>query len=175
MRHAVLAPSRQSPPHDPHPRQCPCLPHDRHRTQDSQRIRHVKCHVSSENESKWKSTSRFSLSASFSAWLRALAFGKPCRVIATGVHAEKEDTEFQKSGGTGTSNSAKALAAQARKFGLRYDHSSDTSQKRVTVNFCARCGTTVCLDLERFPEVLVLCGGTFHSFRAGGRPFAPDR
>lgn len=49
MRHPVLAPSRQSPSHDPHPRQCPCLPHDRHRTQDSQRIDHVKCHVSKEN------------------------------------------------------------------------------------------------------------------------------
>ena len=43
----------------------------------------------------------------------------------------------------------------------RYDHHSDTSKKRVTVNFCARCGTAVCLDLERFPEVLVLSGGTF--------------
>jgi hypothetical protein len=43
----------------------------------------------------------------------------------------------------------------------RYDHHSDGSQKRVTVNFCARCGTTVCLDLERFPDILALCGGTF--------------
>lgn len=46
--------------------------------------------------------------------------------------------------------------AQAR----RYDHRSDTSGKRVTLNFCAKCGTTLWLDLERFPDVLGLCGGT---------------
>jgi hypothetical protein len=43
----------------------------------------------------------------------------------------------------------------------RYDHRSDTSHKRVTANFCGHCGTTVYLDLERFPEVLGFCGGTF--------------
>jgi len=42
-----------------------------------------------------------------------------------------------------------------------YDHRSDTSGKRVTVNFCGRCGTTIYLDLERFPDILGLCGGTF--------------
>jgi len=42
-----------------------------------------------------------------------------------------------------------------------YDHRSDSSHKRVTLNFCARCGTTIFLDLERFPGVLGLCGGTF--------------
>jgi hypothetical protein len=42
-----------------------------------------------------------------------------------------------------------------------YDHRSDTSQKRVSVNFCGRCGTTIYLDLERFPSILGLCGGTF--------------
>jgi hypothetical protein len=42
-----------------------------------------------------------------------------------------------------------------------YVHRSDSSGKRVTLNFCARCGTTLCLDLERFPDVLGLCGGTF--------------
>jgi hypothetical protein len=42
-----------------------------------------------------------------------------------------------------------------------YDHRSDTSGLRVTLNFCARCGTTVYLDLERFPDILGLCGGTF--------------
>lgn len=42
-----------------------------------------------------------------------------------------------------------------------YDHRSDTSQKRVTLNFCSRCGTKLYLDLERFPGVLGLCGGTF--------------
>ncbi len=42
-----------------------------------------------------------------------------------------------------------------------YEHRSDTSGKRVTLNFCGRCATTLYLDLERFPEILGLCGGTF--------------
>jgi hypothetical protein len=42
-----------------------------------------------------------------------------------------------------------------------YDHRSDSSNKRVSVNFCGRCGTTLYLDLERFPEIFGLCGGTF--------------
>ena len=42
-----------------------------------------------------------------------------------------------------------------------YDHCSDTSHKRVTINFCERCGTTVYLDLGRFPDILGLCAGTF--------------
>jgi hypothetical protein len=42
-----------------------------------------------------------------------------------------------------------------------YDHRSDSSGKRVTLNFCDRCGTTLYLDLERFPAILGLCGGTF--------------
>jgi hypothetical protein len=42
-----------------------------------------------------------------------------------------------------------------------YDHRSDTSRKRVTLNFCGRCGTKVYLDFERFPGILGLCGGTF--------------
>jgi hypothetical protein len=31
----------------------------------------------------------------------------------------------------------------------------------VTLRFCGRCGTTLYLDLERFPDILGLCGGTF--------------
>ena len=42
-----------------------------------------------------------------------------------------------------------------------YEHRSNSSHKRVTLNFCGRCGTTICLDLERFPNILGLCGGTF--------------
>ena len=38
---------------------------------------------------------------------------------------------------------------------------SDGSGKRVTVNYCGRCGTTLYLAFERFPEVLGLFGGTF--------------
>ena len=42
-----------------------------------------------------------------------------------------------------------------------YEHRSHSSGKRVTLSFCGRCGTTLCLDLERFPDILGLCGGTF--------------
>jgi hypothetical protein len=42
-----------------------------------------------------------------------------------------------------------------------YDRRSDGSGKRVTVNFCGRCGRTIYLDFERFPDVLGLWGGTF--------------
>src|SRR3954463_11040096 len=42
-----------------------------------------------------------------------------------------------------------------------HDHFSDISHKRVTINFCGRCGTTVYLDLERFPDILGVCAGTF--------------
>jgi hypothetical protein len=42
-----------------------------------------------------------------------------------------------------------------------YEHRSDGSGKRVTLSFCGTCGTTLCLDLERFPDILGLCGGTF--------------
>jgi hypothetical protein len=42
-----------------------------------------------------------------------------------------------------------------------YEHRSDSSQKRVTLNFCGRCATTIYLDLERFSDILGLCGGTF--------------
>ena len=42
-----------------------------------------------------------------------------------------------------------------------YHHRSDTSQMRVSLNFCGRCGTTLYLDMERFPHILGLCAGTF--------------
>jgi hypothetical protein len=42
-----------------------------------------------------------------------------------------------------------------------YHHRSDMSHKRVSVNFCSGCGTTIYLESERFPDVLGLCGGTF--------------
>ena len=41
------------------------------------------------------------------------------------------------------------------------DHQSDSSGKRVTLHFCGGCATTFYLDLERFPAILGLCGGTF--------------
>ncbi len=42
-----------------------------------------------------------------------------------------------------------------------YDHQSDESNKRVTLNFCGTCGTTLLLDYERFPDIFDVCGGTF--------------
>lgn len=42
-----------------------------------------------------------------------------------------------------------------------YDHVSDGSGKRVTVNFCGRCGTALFYAFERFPDVLGLFAGTF--------------
>ena len=42
-----------------------------------------------------------------------------------------------------------------------YTHVSEGSGKRVTVNFCSTCGTKLFLDLERFPEIFGVYGGTF--------------
>ena len=42
-----------------------------------------------------------------------------------------------------------------------YDHQSDESNMRITLNFCGTCGTTVFYDLERAPDILGLFGGTF--------------
>jgi len=40
-------------------------------------------------------------------------------------------------------------------------HRSDNSGKKVTVNFCGTCATKIYLDLERFPTIWGLFGGTF--------------
>ncbi len=42
-----------------------------------------------------------------------------------------------------------------------YDHRSDESHKRVTLNFCGKCATTLYLDFERFPGIVGVCAGTF--------------
>jgi hypothetical protein len=42
-----------------------------------------------------------------------------------------------------------------------YHHISDESGKRVTVNFCGRCGSTLYLSFERFPDFIGVCAGTF--------------
>lgn len=44
---------------------------------------------------------------------------------------------------------------------VAFAHRSEGSGMMVTVNFCATCGTSLCLDLERFPDVMGLFGGTF--------------
>ncbi|HKP57430.1 MAG TPA: GFA family protein [Polyangiales bacterium] len=42
-----------------------------------------------------------------------------------------------------------------------FDHRSDGSGLRVTLNFCGRCSTTLYLAFERFPDHLGVCAGTF--------------
>ena len=42
-----------------------------------------------------------------------------------------------------------------------YDHRSDSSDKRVTLSFCGKCGTTLYLSFERFPGFIGVCAGTF--------------
>jgi hypothetical protein len=44
---------------------------------------------------------------------------------------------------------------------VAYTLASEGSGKRVTINFCATCGTKLFLDLERFPEIFGVYGGTF--------------
>jgi hypothetical protein len=44
---------------------------------------------------------------------------------------------------------------------VAYTLASEGSGKRVTINFCAICGTKLFLDLERFPEIFGVYGGTF--------------
>ena len=42
-----------------------------------------------------------------------------------------------------------------------YDHRSVTSGKAVHVHFCPRCGTTVTLTFDRWPEYRAISRGTF--------------
>ena len=42
-----------------------------------------------------------------------------------------------------------------------FTQASEGSAKRVTINFCAACGTKLYLDLERFPAIYGVYGGTF--------------
>lgn len=42
-----------------------------------------------------------------------------------------------------------------------FDHRSDGSGKRVSINFCGNCGSSLFLEFERFPEVLGMFAGTF--------------
>ncbi len=44
---------------------------------------------------------------------------------------------------------------------VRYELQSGGSGKRITVNFCATCGTKLHLEFERFPDVIGVYAGTF--------------
>ena len=56
-----------------------------------------------------------------------------------------------------------------------YSQPSAGSGKRVTANFCENCGTKLYLDLERFPEIVGVYGGTFDDTNWFGRPPAKSR
>ncbi len=43
----------------------------------------------------------------------------------------------------------------------RYSHTSQSSSKQVVVHFCGRCGTTLSLTFERWPECRALSRGAF--------------
>lgn len=51
-----------------------------------------------------------------------------------------------------------------------YSQASAGSGKRVTANFCETCGTKLFLDLERFPEIVGVYGGTFDDPNWFSRP-----
>ena len=42
-----------------------------------------------------------------------------------------------------------------------YEHLSDGSNKKVFVHFCSRCGTTVSLTFERWPEIRGISRGCY--------------
>ena len=42
-----------------------------------------------------------------------------------------------------------------------YEHVSDTSHKKVFVHFCPRCGTTVSLTFERWPDIRGISRGCY--------------
>jgi len=42
-----------------------------------------------------------------------------------------------------------------------FTQASESSGKRVTINFCAACGTKLYLDLKRFPAIYGVYDGTF--------------
>ena len=52
-----------------------------------------------------------------------------------------------------------------------YDYLSPDHGRRLTVNFCARCGTHLTLLFERFPTLQGVCGGTYDT----PNWFKPDR
>ena len=67
---------------------------------------------------------------------------------------------------TGSSSYAESLfpmAAVAFNGGdvRTYEHTSDTSGKKVTVEFCPACGTTVGLTFERWPDMRAVSRGCF--------------
>ena len=49
-----------------------------------------------------------------------------------------------------------------------FEHTSDTSGKKVYVHFCANCGTTLGLTFERWPEIRAVSRGCFDRPNAVG-------
>jgi hypothetical protein len=52
-----------------------------------------------------------------------------------------------------------------------YVHRSPDHGRRLTINFCPKCGTHLSLLFERFPSMQGICGGTFDE----PNWFKPDR
>ena len=67
---------------------------------------------------------------------------------------------------TGSSSYAESMFANdavvfnAGQMGC-YEHRSDSSHKKVFVHFCTRCGTTVSLTFERWPDVRAISRGCY--------------
>jgi hypothetical protein len=65
---------------------------------------------------------------------------------------------------TGSSNYAESLfriedVAFTGQRARRYPHTSDTSGKKVFVEFCPNCGTTLGLTFERWPDMRAISRG----------------
>lgn len=84
--------------------------------------------------------------------------GDPTRVIICFCHFCQRAT-----GSTGMVEPIFVRAAFGVTFGkpTRFELPSGGSGKRITVNFCATCGTKMFLEFERFPDVIGVYAGTY--------------
>jgi hypothetical protein len=66
---------------------------------------------------------------------------------------------------TGSTSYAESMfpiaAVEVRGDLSTYDHRSETSGQAVHLHFCPRCGTTVTLTFDRWPEFRAISRGTF--------------
>lgn len=89
--------------------------------------------------------------------VRYRARGRPVRTLVCHCRFCQKMT-----GSTGYAQSLFPVEAVAIEGRLQvYDHRSENSGKAVHLHFCPRCGTTVTLMFERWPEYRALSRGTF--------------
>ena len=90
--------------------------------------------------------------------VRFLALGEPMRTLQ--CHCKF----CQRMTGS-TSYSESMYQVDAVQFSgepmTRYSHSSESSSKQVHVHFCPKCGTTITLTFERWPEYRAISRGAF--------------